>query len=167
MALFTRSLILVASLLLAVVPGDAAEPVIIKFCEVMESPADDVIAVTGPDESKDKLLIRKAPSMDSTDIKEARVVQSTNVIDGVAEQQWRLKIEFTESGSKKFAALTTSLIGKRLAILADDKVLTAPTIRSSITGGTAEISGAFSEQELKDLAAAITLGIQNSKGAGG
>lgn len=163
MALFTRSLILVASLLLAVA-GDAAEPVIIKFCEVMESPADDVISVTGPDESKDKLLIRKAPSMDSTDIKEARVVQSP---DAPVGQQWRLMIEFTESGSKKFAALTTSLIGKRLAILANDKVLTAPIIHSSITGGKAEISGIFTEQELKDLAAAMMLGIQNSKGAGG
>lgn len=166
MLLFIRSLILVASMLLTL-PVDAADPVIIKFCEVVESPADDVISVAGPAGSKDKLLIRKSPAMDSSHLKDARVAQSTNVIDGVAEQQWTLKIGFTESGSKKFAELTTTLLGKRLAILADDKVLTAPTIRSSITGGTAEISGAFSEQELKDLAAAITLGIQKSKEASG
>jgi preprotein translocase subunit SecD len=166
MALFSRSLILVASLLLAVA-GDAAEPVTIKFCEVMESPADDVISVEGPSGSKDKLLIRKAPLLDSSHLKEVYVGKAIAVLNGVAKDRWTLSLTFTDSGSKRFAEATEKLLGKRLAILANDKVLVAPFIRESITGGRAEISGSFTEQELKDLADAVTLGIQQAKGAGG
>ena len=162
MPLFSRSLILVASLLLAVA-GDAAEPVIIKFCEVVDQVSEDVVSVAGPPRSKEHLLIRKEPAMDSRHLKEATVAQTA----GAAEQQWSLKLTFTEAGSKRFAELTTRLIGNRLAILANDKVLIAPTIRSSITGGNAEISGAFTEKEIKNLADAIMRGIQSANGAAG
>lgn len=162
MTLLIRSLILGVSLLLVAL-GGAAEPVIIKFCEVVDQVSEDVVSVAGPPKSKENLLIRKEPAMDSSHLKEATVAQTA----GAAGQQWSLKLTFTEAGSKRFAELTTKIIGNRLAILANDEVLVAPTIRTSITGGNAEISGAFTEKEIKNLADAIMRGIQSANGAAG
>jgi len=48
--------------------------------------------------------------------------------------------------------MTRRNVGKRLAIIIDGQVYSAPVIRTEISGGKAEISGNFSEQEAKDLA---------------
>ena len=55
-------------------------------------------------------------------------------------------------GSQKFAKATSENVGKRLAIVLDNKVISAPSIRESITGGSGTISGGFTFQEATDLA---------------
>ena len=49
-------------------------------------------------------------------------------------------------GAKRFAKATTSGIGKRLAIILDGKIVSAPVIRSAIVGGSGQISGNFTFQ---------------------
>lgn len=61
-------------------------------------------------------------------------------------------------GSKKFAKATTSGVGKRLAIVLDGKVVSAPVIRSSIVGGSGQISGNFTFQSATDLALLLRSG---------
>ena len=60
--------------------------------------------------------------------------------------------EFDRKGSKKFAKVTTENTYQRLAILLDDKVISAPQIREPITGGSGNISGNFSPETANDLA---------------
>ena len=60
-----------------------------------------------------------------------------------------------EIGKEKFAALTSASVGKRLAIVLDGKVLSAPVILEPILGGTVQISGSFTYGEARQLA--ITL----------
>src|SRR5690606_13661377 len=49
-------------------------------------------------------------------------------------------------------------IGRPLAIVLDDRVITAPVIRSAITGGSGEISGSFTTAEAHDLALLLRAG---------
>jgi len=61
-------------------------------------------------------------------------------------------------GSKRFAKATTSGIGKRLAIILDGKIVSAPVIRSAIVGGSGQISGDFTFQSATDLALLLRSG---------
>ncbi len=66
--------------------------------------------------------------------------------------------EFDASGARRFAKLTTEHVNERFAIVLDDKVLSAPTIREPIPGGRGQISGNFTLQSAKDLAVLLRSG---------
>ena len=66
--------------------------------------------------------------------------------------------EFDASGTRRFAKLTTEHVNERFAIVLDDKVLSAPTIREPIPGGRGQISGGFTLQGAKDLAVLLRSG---------
>ena len=61
-------------------------------------------------------------------------------------------------GAQKFGRVTTSSVGQRLAIILDNKVISAPSIREPITGGSGTISGNFTFQEATDLALLLRSG---------
>ena len=61
-------------------------------------------------------------------------------------------------GTKKFAKATIDGVGKRLAIILDNKIISAPVIREAITGGNGQISGDFNFQSATDLALLLRSG---------
>ena len=61
-------------------------------------------------------------------------------------------------GTKKFGRITTKNVGKRLAIILDNKIISAPQIREPIVGGTGQISGDFNFQSATDLALLLRSG---------
>ncbi len=61
-------------------------------------------------------------------------------------------------GTKKFGRATTKNVGKRLAIILDNKIISAPQIREAITGGTGQISGDFDFQSATDFALLLRSG---------
>ena len=61
-------------------------------------------------------------------------------------------------GAKKFAYATKNNIGKRLAIIIDDKVVSAPVVRDAITTGNGQISGSFSVEEANNLSIILRSG---------
>ena len=61
-------------------------------------------------------------------------------------------------GAKRFAKATTSAIGKRLAIVLDGKVISAPVIQDAIIGGSGQITGGFTFQSATDLALLLRSG---------
>ena len=61
-------------------------------------------------------------------------------------------------GSKRFGQATSTGIGKRLAIVLDGKIISAPVIRDSILGGSGQISGNFTFQSATDLALLLRSG---------
>lgn len=67
-------------------------------------------------------------------------------------------IEFTPEGTKKFADITTRLVGKHLAIFLDGTPITAPIVQTPITQGSGVISGGFSRDEAKTLALQLNAG---------
>jgi len=67
-------------------------------------------------------------------------------------------IDFNSVGAKRFDQITAANVGKRMAIVLDDTVYSAPVIRERISGGSAQISGAFTSQEATDLAIVLRAG---------
>ena len=67
-------------------------------------------------------------------------------------------IEFNSLGAKLFDQVTAANVGKRFAIVLDNTIYSAPVIRERISGGSAQISGNFTEKTASDLAIVLRAG---------
>lgn len=65
-------------------------------------------------------------------------------------------LRFTASGKEKFAQITRQHLKKRIGILVDGKLVSAPIINAPILEGRAIIQGSFTEQEAQRIAKGIT-----------
>ena len=61
-------------------------------------------------------------------------------------------------GTKRFAKATSTNVGRQLAIILDDKIISAPTISEAIVGGSGQITGNFNFQSATDLALLLRSG---------
>ena len=91
------------------------------------------------------------------------IMSGENLVDAqprVDNQSNTPMVSFTldRYGAQKFGKVTTTNVGKRLAIVLDNKIISAPVIREAITGGSGTISGNFSFQEVTDLALLLRSG---------
>src|SRR5690554_6023092 len=68
-----------------------------------------------------------------------------------------VNFKLDKTGARQFAEMTRNNIGRPLAIVLDDKVITAPVIRSEI-GGSGDISGDFTPREASELALLLRAG---------
>ncbi len=69
-----------------------------------------------------------------------------------------VSIEFDREGARLFGEATAANVGRRLAIVLDDTVYSAPVIREKIPGGKAQISGRFTMEDARDLAIVLRAG---------
>jgi preprotein translocase subunit SecD len=69
-----------------------------------------------------------------------------------------VSIEFDREGARLFERITAENVGKRLAIVLDDTIYSAPVIRERIAGGQAQITGSFTFEEASDLAIVLRAG---------
>jgi preprotein translocase subunit SecD len=69
-----------------------------------------------------------------------------------------VSIAFDARGGRTFERITGENVGKRLAIVLDNNVYSAPSIRDRISGGKAQITGSFTMDEAKDLAIVLRAG---------
>ena len=87
------------------------------------------------------------------DIKNATAgIDSDNGNDNVVQ------LAFTDEGAQKFADVTAANVGNIVYIIYDNKVVSAPTVQSAITGGSAEINKIGSYEEAEQLATTIRIG---------
>ena len=101
---------------------------------------------------KKPLLLKKRAVLTGDMVKTARVR-----IGGVYNEPY-VALEFTDRGARIFARVTEENVGKRLAIVLDDVVRSAPVIREKIPGGQAQITGSFTYEEAADLAIVLRAG---------
>jgi SecD/SecF fusion protein len=99
------------------------------------------------------ILIEKATALSGETVADARVD-----FDQQSFGQPRISLSLNAEGSKKFAAITQENINKRLAIVLDGEVLSAPNIREPILTGNAEITGMFTFDEANLLALSLRSG---------
>ncbi len=96
------------------------------------------------------VAVQKNVPVSGRDLKNARVVKGR-----VGEPV--IGFSLTPEGTPKFAALTKANIGRYMAIVLDNKVVSYPVIKSEITGeGT--IEGSFTNQQANDLALVLRSG---------
>lgn len=86
------------------------------------------------------------------------IITDARVLKGEAYDRPTIRIRLNPGDAGLFSKLTAAHVGQRLAIVVDDTVYSAPVIRERISGGVAEISGSFTEQDAKELAAVLRSG---------
>lgn len=69
-----------------------------------------------------------------------------------------VNLSFDKDGTTKFADATTKNVGKRIQIIYDGEVISAPTVNEAITGGECTISGMESYEAANELATTIRIG---------
>jgi protein-export membrane protein SecD len=69
-----------------------------------------------------------------------------------------VSFRFDTVGGRRFGDATAQNVGKQLAIVLDDQVISAPVIREPILGGSGIISGSFTVQGAQDLALLLRAG---------
>ena len=122
-------------------PGPGAE---IRLAE--DEAADELIEaeIVGTD---NKVYLHKTVVAASKDIAEASVI-----LDAIGKPA--IAITFTDEGANKIAEVTERHHGKRLAILVDGQVISAPIIRVRIVK-KAKVTGNFTEPEATRIAKAL------------
>ena len=73
-------------------------------------------------------------------------------------QEYVVQLAFSDEGTKKFADATTANVGKRIYIIYDGEIASAPTVQTAITGGSAVINGMADDEEAEQLAQTIRIG---------
>ena len=91
------------------------------------------------------------------------VVSGENLIDAQPRMDNQtnetvVTFDFDRVGAKRFGRATTKAVGKRLAIVLDGKVISAPVIQEAIVAGSGQISGDFTFQSATDLALLLRSG---------
>jgi len=69
-----------------------------------------------------------------------------------------VNFRFNGAGARRFADATTQNVGKRFAIILDNKYISAPSINEPITGGSGRISGSFTAESANNLAILLRAG---------
>jgi preprotein translocase subunit SecD len=91
------------------------------------------------------------------------VSKATAAIDQQGAAGWYVSLDFNGEGATKFGALTSSVTGlaapqNQVAIVLDGLVVSAPRINEAINGGSAQITGSFSQEEASNLANVLKYG---------
>ena len=135
--------------------------------QMVDESADPITAQRGIVPIGDELLMEDSPTKGGPPI--PIVVQKRVLIAGdrLKNAGWAnnqntgqvvVTFRFDSVGAREFADVTRDNVGRRFAIVLDKKVLTAPTIREPILGGSGEIEGSFTVQSANDLAVLLRAG---------
>jgi preprotein translocase subunit SecD len=146
----------VAAQLPGSIPSDQEDEIISQYADQIPD-GDEIMfgKVLDKDtgiETKLVYLIKKQGLMTGEFLTEARV----NIDQRFNEPY--VGISFNPTGAKLFEQITNNNVNKRLAIILDNNVYSAPNIRERIAGGNAQITGSFSMQEARDLAIVLRSG---------
>lgn len=120
-------------------------------------PGDPTVACGQRDKTWYKYLLGPA-GVDGTEVKKAQAIFDTQGGSG-----WQVQMTFTKTGSSKFADITGALAKNQspqneFGIVLDGEVVSSPYVQSAITGGQAEISGSFTQDEAQSLANMLSYG---------
>jgi preprotein translocase subunit SecD len=103
--------------------------------------------------------VRRTPYL----LKKRTILTGANLTDARVEIDAQygepyVSLTFDSKGARIFAKVTEENVKKRLAIVLDDRVYSAPVIQEKIPGGQARITGRFSDEEARVLAIALRAG---------
>jgi preprotein translocase subunit SecD len=104
-------------------------------------------------ERKVPYVVQKRTLLTGAELTRAEVQADPNSLGN-----WQVAIEFTSAGTRIFGELTEQNVGKRLAIILDGNVYSAPRINERIPSGRAVITGHFTVDDARDLAIVLRAG---------
>jgi preprotein translocase subunit SecD len=128
----------------AALKGNVPEGDIILYQRVVDPKTGGV--------KKVPFLLREKTLMTGEVLKDARIA-----LDSQFHESY-IALEFDDIGAKLFEQITGANVKKRLAIILDDNVYSAPVIQERIAGGRAQITGRFTTDEANELAIVLRAG---------
>jgi preprotein translocase subunit SecD len=159
-----RSLLILLALSLAVMADDKSPSAPAKSAHIFQMRL--VVDAASPDSEE---MVQMTHSNNPTDWPTLHVQQKVLIDETSLKNSYvaadlggepSIYIQFTDEGAKRFADVTKASIQKRLAIVIDGTLYSAPNIMEQITGGVAKISGRFSTDEARHLAAKINASLK-------
>ena len=102
--------------------------------------------------TKIPFLLQKRTYLTGESLTDARVQ-----IDSQFNEPY-VSLDFDKKGARLFERITEANVKKRLAIVLDDNIYSAPVIQEKISGGQARITGNFTTEEARDLAIVLRAG---------
>ena len=127
-------------------PGRTVLPPGVIVLPMMEAKGE-----AGQEKPLTKLAVEKDALLTGEDVVDARPAFDQS-------GQSYVMLNFNSRGATVFERITSENVGKRMAIVLDGKVYSAPNIRERIGGGRASISGSFTTAEAQDLALVLRAG---------
>jgi len=124
-----------------------------KLKEALEGKVPEGFELTYAQDDKEPLLVEKQAVLTGSGLKNASVRFSQSEFNEPI-----VGLEFNPEGAKKFAEVTAANVGRRLAIVLDGKVQSAPNIKEAIPSGEAVITGRFDIDQANDLAIVLRVG---------
>jgi protein-export membrane protein SecD len=97
-------------------------------------------------------LVNKRSVLTGRDLVDARAAFDARTSEPV------INFRFSADGARRFGQVTQENVGKAIAIVFDNEVLSAPIIREPILGGSGQISGNFTVQDAADMALLLRAG---------
>ncbi|PYM84958.1 MAG: protein translocase subunit SecD, partial [Candidatus Rokuibacteriota bacterium] len=104
-------------------------------------------------ETKVPYVVQKKTLLTGAELNRAEVTSDPN-----SPGNWQVAIEFNTVGTRIFGEVTEQNVGRRLAIILDGSLYSAPRINERIPGGRAVITGQFTVDEARDLAIVLRAG---------
>lgn len=100
-------------------------------------------------------MLKRRAEMDG---KEIATASPYRISDGLSAGQIAVSLKFKGLGPKKFSSITGNNVGKQMAIVLDNQVMSAPVIRDRIPNGEAQITGLDDMNEAKQLSVVLRAG---------
>ncbi|QYX81379.1 protein translocase subunit SecD [Streptomyces akebiae] len=118
----------------------------------------DVVVACGQDNGSWSKFVLGPVGVDGTEVEKAQALLDTQSGTG-----WQVVMDFDSKGADKFADITGQLATQtspqnEFAIVLDDEVVSHPYVQAAVTGGKAEISGSFTQEEAQNLANMLSYG---------
>jgi preprotein translocase subunit SecD len=107
------------------------------------------------------LFLKQNPAMDTSWINtqlSGKHLKTSNVTFDNTTGQAQVALEFNTEGAQLFTEITERNVGKRVAIVLDGEIITAPMVNEKISQGQAVISGNFTITEAKQLSQRLNAG---------
>ena len=145
-----RRFIATLAFLFLVQSNISAEKGAFELRQVFEKATEDTVPMESKSgERSETLHVGKKALLDGSAVESAKL--STDPISN----EPIVEVTFNEEGTKKFSDITAENVKKRIAIVVDGKVQTAPIVQTRIPGGKVHITGNLTKAEAEGLVGTI------------
>ena len=140
---------------LAGLAATAADTSVFQVRLVLDAPAagSEQMTFQGIDGTASTFNVQKMPLLDLMDVESASVTEENGT------GQPMVKVTLTPAGSKRLQEASKANIHRRVAVVIDGKILSAPVIQAELTGPNLPITGSYSAELAKELVGKINAGL--------
>lgn len=129
----------------------------LQFRFVAEPGATDVDMLPSKDSGGQRIPVSRQVIVEGADLIDAQPAFDSRTSQPIVNFRFNIR------GAQRFGQATTENLGRALAIVLDDEVISSPVVQSPITGGSGQISGNFTVQSVNDLSVLLRAGALPAK----